>query len=53
MVLKYNPRPFVPMWIGYPMARNNDLHQSAKVCSVLLEGVCLGEHPNSAHEKSH
>ena len=39
-VMEYNPRPFVPMWVGSPMARNNDPEQTAKVCSAYFRPYC-------------
>ena len=48
-VIEYNPRPFVPMWIGCPMARNNDPEQTAKVCSAYFRLYCLHQDLASQH----
>ena len=47
--MEYNPRPFVPMWIGSPMARNNVLEQTAKVCSAYFRPYCLHQDLASQH----
>ena len=48
-VMEYNPRPFVPMSIGSPMARNNDQEQTAKVCSAYFRPYFLHQDLASQH----